>query len=117
MNLAVSCDHLGKKVGCCERDVSHGRVCRRSFHRERVFELVGQLAQFAQSAGGGVALQRVNCAPHAAHNLLVTGTLFQLQGFVIQRLQQFLRRLIEEVPQFRAALVGGIRHSRTSSRW
>ena len=117
MAFAVGCDHLGKKVGRRERDVSYRRVCRGSFHGERVFELMREFAQFAQTAGGGVALQRVNRAPDAAHNLFVTGTLFQLQGFVIERLQQFLRGLVEEIPQFRATLVGGIRHSRTSSRW
>ena len=76
------------------------------FQRQCVFEFVRQFAEFAETARGRVALQGVHGAADAAHNFSVARMLFQLQRLVVQRLQQFLRGLEEELPQFRAALVG-----------
>src|SRR5207249_9101573 len=45
------------------------------------------------------------------HDLLIAGLLLQLQRLIVQRLQKFLRSLIKEIPQFRSALIRGIRHS------
>jgi hypothetical protein len=59
----------------------------------------------------------VHSAADGAHDLLIAGLFFQLQRFFVQRLQQFLRGLEEELAQFRSALIGSIRHSRTSIRW
>jgi hypothetical protein len=53
----------------------------------------------------------MNGAPDGAHNFFVTGMLFELQRFFVEGLDELLRSLIEELPQFQAALVGRIRHA------
>ena len=112
----VGVDHFGENVGGRKGNLGHRGLRRRPFHRQRVFELMRKLAQLPQSTGCRVAFQRVHRAADAAHDLFVARMLLQLQGFVIQRLQQFLRGLVKQVPQFRAAFIVGMSHSRTSTR-
>src|SRR5258708_2483203 len=116
---AVGRDHLNKNVGCPETNLRHRRLCGSSLDRKRVFELMRQFAQLAQATSRGISLQRVHRASDYAHDLLVAGLLLQPKRFFVQRLQQFLRSLKEELSEFQAALIGGIRHrySRTSTRW
>ena len=90
-----------------------------AFHGKRVFELMGEFAQLTQPAGRRVSLQRVHRPPDAADDLLVARLFLQRERFVVQRLQQFLRGFVKQLSQFRAAIIGGIRHdySLTSIRW
>jgi hypothetical protein len=78
-----------------------------------------QFTQFAQAAGGGVAFQGMHRAPDDANDFLVSGLFFQLQRFVVQCLQQLLRSLKEELPQFRAPFIVRLVHalSLISRRW
>ena len=113
----VGREHLRKNVGGGKRDFGERSMCGRALERQCIFEQVRQFAQLAQSAGRRVALQGVHGAANRTHDLLVAGILLQLQGFFVQRLQQFLRSLKKQLAQFRSTLIGRIRHSRTSIRW
>jgi hypothetical protein len=55
--------------------------------------------------------------PNAAYTLEVGGIFLQLQGFVVERLQQFLRGLKEELPHLCVAIVRTVTHTLTSSFW
>ena len=113
---AIGGNHAGKYIGGGKGNLRDGRLGSRPFQRQRVFELMRQFTQLAQPARGRVALQGVYRAPNDAHDFLVAGLFLQLQRFIVQRLQEFLRSLKEELPQFRATLIGGFRHSLTSIR-
>ena len=113
----VGRDHLRKDVCGRQRDFRQRSVGGGALQRKRIFELVRQFAQLAQPARRRVALQRVHRPPDRTHDLFIAGMLLQLQRFFVQRLQQFLRGLKKQLPQFRSALIGRIRHSRTSIRW
>ena len=84
---------------------------------QSIFQLVCGIAQLAETAGRRIAFERVHDPPDAAHQFHVGGTLFQLQRLLVQRLQQFLRGLEEELPHLRAALVGKLGHPATSTFW
>jgi hypothetical protein len=56
----------------------------------------------------------VDRPPNTAHNLNIAGVLFKLQSLVVQRLQQFLGALEEELSQLGYALVG-LAHDLTST--
>jgi hypothetical protein len=88
--------------------------CR--LQRERVFEFVGDLAQFAIAASRCVALERVHSAPDATDDFVVARLLLELQRFVVQGLEQFLRALEKQLAEFGHALVG-LAHDLTSMRW
>ena len=113
----VGRDHFRKDVCGRQRDFCQRSVRGSALEGKRIFELVRQFAQLAQPAGRRVALQRVHGPPDRTHDLLVAGMILQLQRFFVQRLQQFLRGFKKQLPQFRSALIGRIRHSRTSIRW
>ena len=83
--------------------------------RQSIFEFVGGIAQFAKTAGRGVALESVHNATDAAHNLDITGLFFELQRLIIQRLQQFLRGLKKQLAHFSAAFIRKLSHSITST--
>ncbi len=98
-------------------NLCHCRLRGRAFKGQSILELVCQFAQLAQSARRRIAFQGVHRPPDYTYDLLVAGFFLQLQRFFIQRLQQFLRSLKEELPQFRSTIIGSIRHSLTSTRW
>ena len=75
-----------------------------------------QLAQFPEATGSGVPLQGMHRATDGAHRLLIAGIFLELQRFLVERLQYFLRALEEQFPQFRAAFVGELGHSASSMR-
>ena len=110
-------NHLRKYVGGGKGNLRHGCLRRGTLERQRILELVRQFAQLSQPAGRRIAFQGMDGAADNAHDFLVAGLFLQLQGFIVQRLQQFLRSLEEEFAQFRAAFVVRFRHSLTSSLW
>ncbi len=110
-------EHFGKYVGGGKCDFGQLAMARGRFQRKRILELVRQFAQFPQSASRRIALQSMNRAADGAHDLFVAGIFFQLERFVVQRLQKFLRGLEKQLAQLGSAVVGRIHHSRTSIRW
>ena len=78
---------------------------------------MGELAEFAQSAGGGVAFQGVNRPADDAHDFRIARTFLQLEGFFVERLQQFSGSLEEELLQFCTGFVCELHYSLTSMRW
>jgi hypothetical protein len=73
------------------------------------------LAQFAKAAGRGVAFESMDDATYAAYESDIARKPFQLQRLIIQRLQQFLGGLEEELPHFPSVLIGKLRHAVTST--
>ena len=86
-----------------------------AFFRQCVFQFVSSIGQRSKAAGSGVTLESVDYPPDSAHSLRVTLLVFQLEGGVIQRFQQFLRALKKYLAQFRAALVGRPAHDAPST--
>jgi hypothetical protein len=56
----------------------------------------------------------VHDAPDTAHNFAVAGIFLQAESILIERLQEFLRALKEELPQLRGPIIGGVAQSTTS---
>ncbi len=113
----VGREHLRKDVGGGKSDFCQRPMGGRALQRKRIFEMVRQFAQLAQPASRRVALQGMHRPADRTHDLFIAGMILQLQRFLVQRLQQFLRGLKKQLPQFRSALIGRIRHWRTSIRW
>src|SRR5664280_942531 len=65
-----------------------------------------QLAELAETAGGRIAFEGMHGTADIAHNLRVVRLPLQFQSFVVQRLQEFLRALEEQVPELSCPLVG-----------
>ena len=78
----------------------------RDLGRERFFHFMRQLAELTKTAGGRIAFESVHGTPDVAYDLRVVRLPLQFQSFVIQRLQEFLRALEEQVPEFSCPLVG-----------
>jgi hypothetical protein len=72
------------------------------------------ITQFAESASGGVTFESVYDPPDGAYGFDVAWMFLQLEGLVVQRLQQFLGTLEKEFLQFRAAIIGKLGHAVTS---
>src|SRR5256885_1307867 len=87
------------------------------FGSKRVFQIVRELAQLFISTCGGVDLERVHSATHAAHDLGVVRTTFELQTFFVERLQKLLRALKEEFLQLGRSFFRKKTHCYTSIRW
>lgn len=75
-----------------------------------------QLAQLTVTACCRIALQGVNRAPDVAHNLRVGRRFFQVETFLVQRLQQLLRAFKEDGAQFVGPLFGEKAHAVPSIR-
>ena len=113
--FAVGRQHRGKQICGGEGNFSKARVRSRRLERQRVFQFVRHFAEFAVAAGGGIAFQGVHDPAQRPHNLGIAGMLLQLERFVVQRLEKFLRALKKELAQFRHAIVR-LAHSFTSTR-
>ncbi len=83
-----------------------------SLDGEGIFQFVRKFAEFAETAGGCISFEGMDGATDAANRFVVFGILLQLQRFVVDGLQQLLRAFEEQLPQFRAALIGKTESSR-----
>ena len=86
------------------------------FRGQSVFQLVRQFTQLVVAAGCRIPFQGVHDPPDSAHGFRIVRGFLQLERLLIQRLQQFLRALKEDFPQFGHALIG-LAHDFTSTRW
>ena len=114
--LPVRRQHSREQVCRSKRHFCQGCICGRRLQRQRIFEFVRDFTQFAVAAGCGIALQRMHDPPKGAHNFRIAGVLFELQRFVVQRLQKFLRALEKQFTEFGHALVR-LGHKTPSTRW
>jgi hypothetical protein len=78
---------------------------------------VGQFAEFAEAAGGRIALQRMHRAPQAAGSLRIARGLLQLHRFVVQFLDELPRAFEKQLAEFAHSILGGEAHTFTSTRW
>src|ERR1700761_2731667 len=76
---------------------------------------MSEFAELFKSASSRVAFQRVHRATNVAHDLRVMGMPFQLEAFIVERLEKLLRALEEQVPEFGCPLVGEEGHVRPRS--
>src|SRR5215510_7031042 len=115
---AIGGKHGAERIGSNKHCLSQSPPAALSdFRRQQVLELVRQLAQFLETARGGISLERVHSTAHRPDDVGITRMLFQLQSFLIEHLQQFCCALKEEFAEFGSALVGEKAHPCTSSRW
>ena len=75
------------------------------------------LAAFAIAGCGRIALQGVDYAADAANRFFVARLFFEFERFLIERLEQFLCALKENMPQFGVALVERMGHASPSIFW
>src|SRR5438445_766162 len=113
---AVSRQDGAKHVCGREGDLGQGSMRGSSLQRQDVFHIVRQFAQFAITAGRSIAFQSVHNPPDGAYNLRVTWFLLQFQGFIVQRLQQFLGALEEDLAEFCHPFVATGTHDLISTR-
>src|ERR1700730_13841681 len=66
---------------------------------------------------GGIALERMHRAPHAANDFFVRRIRFEIEPRFIERLQQLTRALEKEHAQLRIAIVEKAAQFFASSRW
>ena len=85
--------------------------------RQHVLELMGQFAEFPETAGGRVPLQRMHRPPQAAGRLRIAGRFLQPHRFVVQLLDEFPRGFEEQLAEFAHPVFGGKGHIFTSTRW
>ena len=57
---------------------------------------MGQLAQRLESAGGGIALQRMHDAAHTTNDLFIRGLRLDFEARLVERLQELGRAFEEE---------------------
>ena len=67
---------------------------------------MSEAAQFFESTGARVSLQRMNSAAHLAHEFGVGRALFQTESLFVERLQQLGRGLKEELLQLGLPFIG-----------
>ena len=99
------------------RNAISGTEAVRLPQRQHVLELMGQFADFPETASGRVPLQRVHRPPQAARRLRVPRRLLQPHRFVVQLLHQFPRGFEEQLAQFAHSVFGRDGHIFTSTRW
>ena len=78
---------------------------------------MGQFAEFPETAGGRVPLQRMHRPPQAAGRLRIAGRFLQLHRFIVQLLDEFPRAFEEQLVEFCHPVLGGDGHTFTSTRW
>jgi hypothetical protein len=74
--------------------------------RQQVLQAVRELAEIPESAGGGIALERVHGAAHASQCVGIARIVLEKDSCFIQLLKQILRALKEEFAKFCGALLG-----------
>ncbi len=106
-----------KRVGGSENYFGdQARILLGQFGREHIFQIVGQLAQFAITAGRRITLERVHSAADMAQLLDVARALLERETRFVHALENFLGTLEEEVAKLGGLLVGRKTHCAPSSR-
>src|ERR1700730_3966932 len=70
-----------------------------------------------KAARGGIALERMHRAAHAADHFFVRRVRFEIEPRFIERLQQLTGALEKKRAQLRIAIFGKAAHVFASSRW
>ena len=99
--IFIGREHRIENIGGAEDQIRKpGAGFLGQFRGKNVFQFVREIAQFAIAAGSGVALECVNGTADVADRFGVGRLLLQHETFFIERLQEFLRTLKEEVAEF-----------------
>ena len=94
-----------------------GIFMTRVFNREKTFldPVLRPIEKLLYRVSGVDETHEMRWTEYAVSMLLFSGATMLILYF-FERLQQFLRGLVKQIPQFRAAFIGGMSHSRTSTR-
>src|ERR1700691_6723824 len=105
--VAIGGEHFVKCIGSGENNLGNEPgVLFDQLRGQDVFELVGELTEFAKTTGGGIAFERVYRAADAAKVFLIGGMLFEREAGFIHGLENLRGTLEEEVAKFGRAIVG-----------
>jgi hypothetical protein len=110
-------EHRFKGIGGGENDFGKfaGMVAA-DLRRKNIFQFVSEFAELVETAGCGIAFERVHGATDTAKDFFVGRTRLEFQSRFVEGLEEFRGALKEESAELGAAIVVRTLHPATSRR-
>jgi hypothetical protein len=115
--LGRSSEERFKRVGGGQDGL--GNICATlggQLRSQHILKIVRKLAQLAHADGGGISLERVDHTANAADRFFSARAPLERQPVLIQRLEQLMRGLKEELAQVAGTLIERLAHAVSSIR-